>query len=240
MAHFLAAVDTISDGLTANLFASALSIGNKGLVQHPLGLTKMQANSPVGSVSRGGHPVWAFDLSADPFFWIGKAEELNRMVQLGFSAWREDIERIRECSASKGGVPYVHRPCTLTITFFLAATAIENLLKANLIRVRGECVRDGKFHGPHISRHNLLAIAAEASITLDPDEADFCELGTESITWFGRYHTGKNISVSPAQITVRDKAFPIYEKLYKRLLSRLRPEAAPESGERGHHLIALS
>ena len=177
----------------------------------------MKPNSPIGEIVKGGQPSWAFDMQGMSPFWVAKAKELHRVVEFGFIVWREDIQELREYVRSNGLSPLQHKASTLTVSFFLAALAIENLLKAILVRQNPDYIRNGKFRGKTISSHNLVEIAAKAAVDLTSDEQDFCELGTESILHFGRYHIGKSVSESPRKVVVRESAFPVYEALYPRL-----------------------
>lgn len=193
----------------------------------------MQANSPVGEIEKGGQPTWAFDLFGTIFFWLDKAEELDRMVKLGFDAWLEDVQTIREYVNSDEKGELKRPPPTLTVSFFLASLAIENLLKAILVREHPEYIRCGKFRGGFISSHNLMEIARDAAIQLTNDEQDLCELGTECILSFGRYHIGKSVSDSPSKITVKQTAFTIYEGLFNRLHRDIVSNPYPLGTEQG-------
>ena len=181
----------------------------------------MQQDSPVGSITKGGQPNWSFGMQGMSIMWINKAEALDRMAQLGFSAWMADCASLRAYVAADGHGPNPHKPDTCMASFFVAALAIENLLKGCLVIEHPEYIEGGRFHGRVFGSHDLRAIAADASVTLDLDEHDFCELGTESIRSFGRYHIGKNVTDSPSSLTVKDGAFPIYERLFNRLRERI-------------------
>ncbi|GEM_PF-2885790 len=185
----------------------------------------MRSDSPVGSISKGIQPDWSYDMQGMSLFWLSKAEQMDRMVRLGYTAWREDVEAIRAHREDPKQNVLPSRPTTLVVAFFLASTAIENLLKASLVVENPECISKGRFQGKVIGKHNLLRIAEDAGIALNPDERDFCELGSEAILSFGRYHIGKKAADSPNRVTVRDSAFPIYERLYDRLRKRI--EAQP-------------
>ena len=191
----------------------------------------MRADNPIGAIVKGGQPNWSFDMQGSSLFWVTKADELHRMVELGFLAWRDDIQAIRTFAHSKGFGEYNHRPSTLTVSYFLASLAIENLLKAILIREHPEYVKDGRFRGSAIGSHDLKMIANEAGIALSDDEQDFCELGTECILSFGRYHMAKNVTDSPTQVSVKDSAFAVYESLFGRLKTDIHVKLFPNRTE---------
>ena len=181
----------------------------------------MRSNGPVGSISKGIQPDWAFDMQGMSLSWRAKAEELDRMVWLGYAACREDTEEFRAYRADPKQNALPSKPRTFWVTFFLAATAIENLLKANLVVEHPECISKGRFQGKVIGKHNLLRIAEDAGIALNPDERDFCELGSEAIRSFGRYPIGKSMASSPSRLRIGEYAFSTYQRLYDRLWQRI-------------------
>ena len=175
----------------------------------------MRPDNPIGNIIKGGLHSRYFDIAGLPIMWTVKAKEMHRMVELGLEAWKSDISSIK--AFRRGGPAYTHPPSTLTVSLFLAALAIENLLKALLVREHPDYIKDGKLRGKVISSHNLLEIAADANFDLSENEQDFCELGTECILVFGRYHIAKNVSSHPTTIEVKESAFKVYESLYNRL-----------------------
>jgi hypothetical protein len=177
----------------------------------------MRADNPIGAIVKGGQPNWSFDMQGSSVFWVSKADELHRMVELGILAWRDDIQAIGIYHHSKGLGKLHHRPSTLMVSFLLASLAIENLLKAIVIREHPEYVKDGRFHGAIIGSHDLKNIAHDAGVALSDDEQDLVELGTECILSFGRYAMAKNVTNSPTQVSVKDSAFSVYERLFERL-----------------------
>lgn len=185
----------------------------------------MRSDSPVGFIAKGLQPAWAFDMQGTSPLWMSKAEELDRMARLGYAAWREDVEEIRAYRSDPTHKALPSRPTTVTVTLFLAATAIELLLKACLVVEHPECVSQGRLQGKAIESHDLLKIAREASVALEHDEADFCALGTEAIRSFGRYTIGKNASASPSGVAIKDGTFAVYDRLHRRLRERV--EARP-------------
>jgi hypothetical protein len=100
---------------------------------------------------------------------------------------------------------------------FLAAVAIENLLKALLMNKHPEYVSGGAFKNELISSHDLERIARAAGVALDPEESDFCKLGTVALKSLGRYRLGKCAIKSFNGHGVNDHAFRVYGRLYKRL-----------------------
>lgn len=198
----------------------------------------MSDPSKVGEVKKGGQPAWSYDLRGMSIFWIPKAEQLDRMVRLGFGAWTQDCERARQTARTHGAVPYGYPPSTITVSFFLAALAIENLLKGCLVVEKPDSIRDGKFRGNVIGSHDLLAIAHEASVPLTADEADFCRIGTDAIMSFGRYHIAKNSDHDTTQLTIEQGAFPIYEELFYKLLRRLKEKPWKNADGSGPDYVA--
>jgi hypothetical protein len=178
----------------------------------------MQANSQVGSIVKGGESVAGYTPRAAPFFWVVQAKRLDRMVRLGVQALQGNVRSIENRTGSPDDTDYVHCASIAMTTFMLASLAVENLLKASLLMVHPEYIRDGKFRGETISSHDLRLIAKDAGVYLSPDEEDFCELGTESILQFGRYPIAKNVTHTPTEIRVGFTAFDVYGQLYDRLV----------------------
>ncbi len=59
--------------------------------------------------------------------WTRKAEELDRMVRIGYTVWREDLEQLKASvrgDSVRGDNEKPHDPpppSTVTVSFFLAA-----------------------------------------------------------------------------------------------------------------------
>ncbi len=187
----------------------------------------MQKNSPIGEIKYGEHDNVSFDLQSLPIFWLPKAKQLNRMVEEGMKLWYNDVKNFR-----KTGEGADHNPeeTTLSVTFFLASTAIENLLKAILIRDDEKIhVERGRLCSDEIKTHDLLKIAKAARVTLIPDEEDFCELGTISINHFGRFYLGIKSTKQPYKLSINESFYPIYKQLYDNLLSDIERKPSNEN-----------
>lgn len=123
----------------------------------------------------------------DPFFWRKQAKELDLAAMLIWAAMRRDFEALSGkhvgSTVSLSDVPYVN----LGGVFWLnAGLALENLLKAIIIHQEPDSVVNGTV-ARSLRTHNLTALARRAAITLDPIDAFFLWVGTESVTWAGRY-----------------------------------------------------
>ncbi len=123
----------------------------------------------------------------DPFFWRKQAKDLDFAAMLIWAAIRQDFEALSGkdvgSTVSLCDAPLVN----LGGVFWLnAGLALENLLKGIIIRQEPESVVNGAV--PRSLRtHNLTALARRAAITFDPIDAFFLWVGTESVTWAGRY-----------------------------------------------------
>jgi hypothetical protein len=178
----------------------------------------MNTTSRVGEIQkRVGGDALDFALSAMPIFWKTTADELDRMARLGFFAWKSDIQELREWLKEQIGSPE-YPPHTTNVAFFLAALAIENLLKGCVVIKHPEYLRDGKL-SKEIKTHKLLNLASEAELTLDADEEEFCRIGSAAIEIFGRYPTGVKVADCLAVIKIKDTAFSVYEAFYDRLVA---------------------
>jgi hypothetical protein len=129
-----------------------------------------------------------------PWYWEIKAEEFDRLVRLALKAYEDDwqltLASLRnpdyysKSSGQRHGIQ-------LESILFLAAVAIENLLKGILVIKNPATVSKGRLQGPVICTHDLLKIAHEAGVALERSETDFCKLGTGAILQYGRYSLGK-------------------------------------------------
>ena len=86
-------------------------------------------------------------MCASPIFWAKKADELHYMVELGVNAFCDKGDRLREYAESDGTTVMNHRPSTMMVSLFLAALALENLLKAAFVAKDSSSVANGKFRG---------------------------------------------------------------------------------------------
>jgi hypothetical protein len=190
----------------------------------------MSTTSRVGEIQkRAGGDVLDFALSAMPIFWKTTAEQLDRMARIGFFVWKSDIQGFREWLKEKIGA-FETPPSTTYVAFFLAALAIENLLKGCVVIKHPEYLKDGEL-SREIKTHRLLDLASEADLTLSADEEDFCRIGTAAIEIFGRYPTGVKIVDCLAVIKIKDTAFGVYQAFYDRLVAVVdaNPVVAPHT-----------
>lgn len=122
------------------------------------------------------------DRAGDPFFWLAQAKELDRAAMVIWTAMRKDLVRMSEYE-----VGTVVRCVNLGGVFWLnAGLAIENLLKGIIVNDQPELVVQGRI-GRKLWTHNLMRLARLASIEIDPIEGFFLWVGTECVSWAGRY-----------------------------------------------------
>ena len=166
-------------------------------------------------------------------FWLAKANELNRAAWLIWQGVQYDFNEVRRVACRDydpdKNIPLQHLPPVMDPFVFLAALAIENLLKGILVIAHPEYVKDGKLRGELISSHDLLRLAKEVNVDLNEDERSFCELGTSAIEGWGRYPISKNVGKMASQITVKGTVGEVFEQLFDRLaamtISSLRDNA---------------
>ena len=187
----------------------------------------MRKDSPVGKLVLGVGDSEDFKMLCLPMFWLPKAAELYRSAEILFTAWQVDIAPLRAWRPDSGVPDPDLPPNTITTAFFLAALAIENLLKAALVRNDPSVVSGGKL-GKQIKHHDLVKLATDAGVSLDEDEREFCQHAREAIANFGRYPVGLSASTSPGQVTVKSRAFPIFHKFYERLRVDLKANPMPK------------
>jgi hypothetical protein len=200
------------------------------MVKKQRGVISVPIDNAIGNSVKGQMSSGNFDfMGRGVSWWIWKAEELDRVALLGVAAHYEDCRERVPFFEKRDFTGYEPKPFTLAVSFFLAALAIENLLKANLIKRHPEYVNKGKLRGGTITSHDLLTIAREAHITLDSDERHFCELATDAIGSFGRYPLAKTVSddsVAAIQPTFVQTYEPLRVRLVALALGRLRDPAS--------------
>jgi hypothetical protein len=192
----------------------------------------VQSKNKLGTIEKGSQPNWVYDILGSPVFWVSKAEEINRMVEIGFITWKSDLENLRSSEKSTD-LNHAMPPSTLLVSFFLASLAIENLLKAALVREHPQCIQNGKMHGDIINSHDLVKISKAAEVCLSDDENEFCKLATECILQFGRYPIAKNASELITNFSITEFLFEVYEELFQRIIKdvRFRPFKKMESDQ---------
>ena len=102
-------------------------------------------------------------------------------------------------------------------SLFLAALALENVLKSLLFVRHPERVKDKKLDFG-VPGHDLAGLAKTASFELSPDEEGFLRVSAgPSITTFGRYATPlKNNSDCPGSYTLHTGSFGHFEEVFRR------------------------
>ena len=150
------------------------------------------------------------DRAGDPFFWLAQAKELDSAAMVIWTVMRKNLVKMSEFE-----VGTVVRCVNLGGVFWLnAGLAIENLLKGIIVNDRPDLVVDGRI-GRKLRTHNLMRLARLASIELDPIEGYFLWVGTECVTWAGRY---------PCSTTPGQTKPPVFSEAdvlgYRRLFDR--------------------
>jgi hypothetical protein len=180
-----------------------------------------QSSNKVGFLQKGSQPGGEFEsIAAAPSAWVGKAEEIDRMVHLGLDVLDDDIQRQRACAKSDGTLPLEDKPFVWDVTLFLAACAIENLLKGLIMRVHPEYAEAGKL-SRNVTTHDLELLAESARVQRLPEEIEFCRYGTEAILSFGRYPVAKDCRRNAIRRTTIHTAFEVYEHFFARLRAQI-------------------
>ena len=126
--------------------------------------------------------------------WVNKADELLEAAMLlephvreYWSAVTTNSEEGRYTDPSK--TPRTPPPNPQSAYFMLVAYALENLLKAILIRDRQNGLRNRLFKRlPHVVKtHDLTYLAKEANVSVSLVEEDLLHRLSWQSTWAGRY-----------------------------------------------------
>jgi hypothetical protein len=183
--------------------------------------------SNIGSQTLWHLPVDSYDRRAqEPIFWFSSAQQLRRATRLVWAGVQADIEKLKmmkqltDEELSTSNIQFeigVHG-----VVVFLGALAIENLLKASLVKKDLSVATNGKLRGKIITSHDLVRIAQEAKVSLDADELRFCELGKTAIESWGRYPLGKSVSATNGNIFLSFEIIEVFERLFSKLASDLK------------------
>lgn len=190
----------------------------------------LQTHAVASSTPYSG-PSWTFDMLGWPLHWKRKAEELHRASAAIYQTVLDDHAANNGWAAAlRQGTTLPQPPIPMTDVFvFLAALALENVLKGLYVHEHPECIDDGKLRGEVIKSHDLDEIARHLNITVNADEKLVLEYGSLAITSWGRYpvpvHKG---DLKTQRTTGKDFAKIIYDDLFTRLLSQLAAKPFPK------------
>jgi len=157
--------------------------------------------------------------ASDSFFWLKQAKELDKAAMLIWGAIRQDL--ISLSHATVGALVDAEQTphANLGGVFWLnAGLALENLLKAVIIRGQPDLVNKGKINR-EIKTHDLFSLVKLASLEIDVREAFYLRVGTQSVTWAGRYPCSTKPGELPPPL-FSEADVMVYRKLFDRLVGR--------------------
>ena len=158
----------------------------------------------------------------DPYFWLVHAKQLDKAAMLIWAKIRQDLLNMSQLPA--GTVIELERVpfADLGGVFWLnAGLALENLLKGIIIGSRPDSVVEGRISS-RLKTHDLLRLAKCASIELSVIDAFFLQIGTQCVTWAGRYPS--SLRGGESQPPVFSEADVIaYRSLFERLVANFEP-----------------
>lgn len=165
-----------------------------------------------------------FAMAADPMFWASHAESL-RWAALVLSA-----EEARQAEAVSHGVRMAEAdpnykwpaspPSVTSHAVMLCAFALENLFKALAI-VDDRALVESNRIDRSLRGHDLVELAKLARVDLSPDEARYCELGSNAIRFAGRYPVPLRGEGMYSSISYGRRRGEVFEGLYQRLVAMI-------------------
>ncbi len=123
----------------------------------------------------------------NPYFWLKQARELDQVAMLIWKAIRKDFVTMSQkpigTTLNEKEIPN----SGLGGVFWLnAGSALENLFKGLIVQDDPSSIVNGTITAS-LKTHNLLKLAKRASVALDVHDAFFLHVGTQCVTWAGRY-----------------------------------------------------
>src|ERR1700733_6916156 len=122
----------------------------------------------------------------DPFRWLKTGKALDRAAMLIWAAIRADLERIQSEESRQINLEDYPNMDLGGVFWLNGGFALENLLKGIIIQDDPSKVISGII-SKQLKSHNLHKLAELASVDINPIEGYFLFVGTECITWAGRY-----------------------------------------------------
>jgi len=152
----------------------------------------------------------------NPDGWVSHAWSLKLCADAIADLWMKDLLRIRQARTSRD-VPHLRSG---PIFLMLAGLAIENLLKAILIR------RAGRFRPEWIS-HELARLCRDAGVRLNSVERQFVRRLTDYVEWAGKYAA----PTKPSKMQVPVRALRADLEAFRELFVRLERLAIKQAEE---------
>lgn len=173
----------------------------------------------VGEMKKQRLPNEIFAMQADPLAWLRTAKELHRSALLladQFAADGRDIPRIvaEQLGGGDDGANS-STPGVLNQFTLLAAFCLENLFKGLVLCDEPQLIEGGRITGI-LGSHDLIPLAARATVELDANEERFCELASSASVGWGRYPISRTANESVASITVTSSSFGVFDRLVQR------------------------
>jgi hypothetical protein len=179
---------------------------------------------PIGSQQTQDFGPDGFASLSQPMFWREKALALRRaadvlwtQVLLDGQSLREQLELVKAGKLTADD--FAKNPPSISGQYaLLAAYALENLLKARIIGVRGRIEPSSELAKELVS-HDLATLASRAKIDLTEDEQVVLEMLTEASVVSGRYPIPKRSEQVVAHRYLNyDALHPVFNALFERLL----------------------
>lgn len=180
---------------------------------------------PISSMQKKDFGPQGLGMLAQPMFWRDKALALRRAAELlSDQTLRDDQAIIAQHELVKAGklpaIDWTQFPPSVSEQYaLLAAYAIENLLKARMIGLRGRIEPSTSLANDLIS-HDLVELARRAEFDLNEEERLVLERLTEASVVTGRYPVPRRSDQVVASSYVNYEALhPVFITLCDRLLA---------------------
>jgi hypothetical protein len=147
---------------------------------------KRPANTEWDPVWKAGYRTNLLSIET----WIRMADSLRDAARLLEPRVTEIWESLRHWNETKD-LTNLKSDELLLVHLMLMAFAVENLLKAELVRKFYDMLRE-QFDSsgelpPLLKSHRLVTLATTAGLSIDPEEEDLLRRLTRAAIWAGRY-----------------------------------------------------
>ncbi len=176
-------------------------------------------NNKVGKLKNTPLDALWYELSGDPIFWKGKANELKCSAIVLADKFFNDCQALKRYVSDHEatGDSNVQLNCsTLSQFMLLSGFALENLFKGLIIYKEPNLVSSGQIQGI-LRSHDLLALASRAELILSDEEKRFCILASSATISWGRYPISNSSSTVIGSVSVSGSAVEIFDVLFNRI-----------------------
>jgi len=137
----------------------------------------------------GDQPSTFAGVARDPAWWLFRAQDLSQAATVLFEAFIADRQRFIDLNEPGLGVDKKEVPnlSIAPVAMLLFGLAVENVLKAMIVKNDPTIVGDEKLGRWGARDHDLVKLAERAGLQLEPADRDLLARLGLFLLWRGRY-----------------------------------------------------